>query len=379
MLPAPRVEIRFCGRSWPAFQVCGLAGAVLGFALALVLAARTGLSVWLMAGLALASIGTFLSLAMATKIVTGRENLVYYHHEIAVIVGNGLLLRLIHRPVLPYLDLTILGIGAFLVCGRIGCLLVGCCHGRPSRWGIRYGKSHVDAGFTNYYEGVRLFPVQAMESAAVLLIVLTGAYLVLQKAPPGTALGWYAISYNAVRFVLEFLRGDPERPYLAGSSEPQWIALGLSLAVSLAELFGWLPLYRWHLTISAAMLGVTAANAFLRRRPLLAPRHVREIAAAVARLDRPPVTGLRPAPGGIPVSQTSLGVCISASKLRQPFGWVDYYALSCRNGGLTEKEAKKLAALISSIRRTAGVGQLMPGNSGVYHVTMQPAQTLSRK
>ena len=39
-------------------------------------------------------------------------------------------------PVLPYLDLTCLGLGIFLVCGRQGCLMVGCCHGKPCGWGI---------------------------------------------------------------------------------------------------------------------------------------------------------------------------------------------------------------------------------------------------
>jgi prolipoprotein diacylglyceryltransferase len=41
-----------------------------------------------------------------------------------------------HEPIIPYLDVTILVIGIFLVCGRIGCLMVGCCHGKPHRWGV---------------------------------------------------------------------------------------------------------------------------------------------------------------------------------------------------------------------------------------------------
>src|SRR5262249_61119424 len=106
---------------------------------------------------------TFLGIIMTTKPITGQERIIYYPHEIAVSLAAAGLLWLTSEPLLPYLDITILGIGAFLACGRIGCLMVGCCHGRPSGWGIRYTPDHAAAGFTDYYVGVVLFPIQLVE------------------------------------------------------------------------------------------------------------------------------------------------------------------------------------------------------------------------
>ena len=70
--------------------------------------------------------------------MTGEERIIYYRHEIAVMVVAALLLWLLRQPLLPYLDVTILGIGMFLTCGRMGCFMVGCCHGRPHDWGVCY-------------------------------------------------------------------------------------------------------------------------------------------------------------------------------------------------------------------------------------------------
>ena len=48
------------------------------------------------------------------------------------------LLSLLDAPVLSYLDVTVLSLGLFLAWGRLGCLMAGCCHGRPQNWGVRY-------------------------------------------------------------------------------------------------------------------------------------------------------------------------------------------------------------------------------------------------
>ena len=125
---------------------------------------------------------------MATKIVTGRESLVYYHHEVAILSVSAGLLTSVGLPVLPYLDVTALGLGVFLVCGRCGCLMVGCCHGKPFRWGLRYSEAHAREGFpAACYVGARLFPVQALEALVVGTIVSACAIAVLRGAAPGTA------------------------------------------------------------------------------------------------------------------------------------------------------------------------------------------------
>ena len=89
-----------------------------------------------------AAIATFCLLAMTMKVVIGREALIYYHHEIAVLSVTAGLVALTGAPVLDHLDATALGLGTFLAFGRVGCLFSGCCHGRPARAGVRYGAAH---------------------------------------------------------------------------------------------------------------------------------------------------------------------------------------------------------------------------------------------
>src|SRR3954469_24976675 len=124
-------RLRGLGRSWSSFHVCGVTGLLLGTSLALSLASHGGLSRAVVAVLLAAGVATFLALAMAAKIAIGRETLVYYHHEIAILSVEALALTALRLPVLPYLDITALGIGVFLAFGRVGCLMVGCCHGKP--------------------------------------------------------------------------------------------------------------------------------------------------------------------------------------------------------------------------------------------------------
>ncbi|HEV8505247.1 MAG TPA: prolipoprotein diacylglyceryl transferase family protein, partial [Chitinophagaceae bacterium] len=148
---------------------------------------------------------TFFLLIIATKLIIGKEVIVYYHHEIAILIMCSVVLIALGLPVLSYLDITILGIATFLAFGRIGCFSVGCCHGKPSKKGVIYGPKHVQDGFTSYYEGIPLFPVQLVESGFVFLIIITGSLLLTQNTKPGTVLILYTVIYGSFRFVIEFL------------------------------------------------------------------------------------------------------------------------------------------------------------------------------
>jgi hypothetical protein len=282
-----RPELRLLRWQVSAFKSCGYIGLALAVLLAAILVAFQNLSLWVLACIIVSAVLTFLGLALFTKVLTGEERLVYYHHEIAVVSVAAGLLWLLHEPTLPYLDVTILGIGTFLVWGRIGCLMVGCCHGRPYPWGVCYCSEHVRAGFTAYYVGVRLFPIQAVESLWVLGIVLVGTGMVLGRRAPGEALAWYIVTYDVGRFHIEFLRGDPKRPYRWGFSEGQWISVLLTAAVVWAELSGVLVLHIWH-AAALTWLMLTMIVVALERRwhqnpghQLYHPAHVQELAAAL--------------------------------------------------------------------------------------------------
>src|SRR5574338_104941 len=83
----------------------------------------------------------FLLAVTASATFRGVETIVFYETGFAAI-GSVLLLGATTGADVPrLLDLTTMGIGVFLVFGRLGCLAVGCCHGRPGR-GITYGPAH---------------------------------------------------------------------------------------------------------------------------------------------------------------------------------------------------------------------------------------------
>ncbi len=375
-----RPEVRLFGRTLPSFQVCGYTGLVLAISLSLGLLAWQGRALWVMLAIILAAIATFFGLAMLTKIITGEEQLIYYHHEIAVLCVTTLLLMALGQPVLPYLDATLLGIGAFLVCGRIGCLMVGCCHGRPHGWGVCYRHDHAAAGFTHYYVGVRLFPIQAIESGWVLCTVLVGVALVVQGSPAGSALAWYIVAYDLGRFCFEFVRGDPERGYLGGFSEAQWTSLLLLLVLMGAELAGALPFHTWHLAVTLGMIAVMGGVALRRRlstlprHQLLNPRHVREIALILETLAE---QSSAPAASGVTVQvgKTSLGIQISSSVLPNSSGTTALYTLSMQQQELSRVAAELLAAVIRDLRCPSGRIELLSRVPGVFHLLLHQEQS----
>jgi Prolipoprotein diacylglyceryl transferase len=383
-----RPEVTVLGRSWPAFQVCGVTGFGLAILLAMMLVMYLGLSPLVITGLVAAALMAFLGLVVVTRIITGEERIIYYHHEIAVMMTAALFLWLTHQPLLPYLDITILGIGAFLFCGRIGCLMVGCCHGRPSHWGVCYRPEHAEAGFAPYLVGVRLFPIQAVESLWVFCIVVAGITFILRGWPPGTALAWYVVAYDAARFCLEFLRGDADRPYLLGFSQPQWISVVLICVVAWAEITGVILFQGWHIMVTAglilAMIAITLKRRFQRtpRYELLHPRHVREVAEALKLVNSTEdktqnaskwtVFPRSNIPTTLHLACTSLGVQISAGRFRDVAGEVHHYTFSYRNGGMTEETARVLADLVLRLLQANDQGEVVNGNHQTFHLLVRP-------
>ncbi|WP_372846728.1 prolipoprotein diacylglyceryl transferase [Pontiella sp.] len=96
--------------------------------------------------------------------------------------------------------------------GRMGCLLHGCCFGKPTAlpWGIDFG------------DGIARHPTQLYE-----LLFCLAAFAILQlprnrNAPGGNQLTGFFLAYFAFRFAEEFLRPHPIQ---AGLTTFQWICL----------------------------------------------------------------------------------------------------------------------------------------------------------
>lgn len=358
---SPFVQMRHYRYS--AFRMCGFAGLCLALLAGVAATVHRGLPCSVLFLLSISSVATFLCLAMLTKIVVGDERLIYYHHEIAIVVTSGFVLWLIGQLILAFLDIVLLGVGSFLACGRIGCFLVGCCHGRPHAFGVCYRDQHAAVGFPASLVGIRLFPIQLVESAAVASIVAVGLLMIWRDAQPGSILTWYSIAYGLVRFTIEFFRGDGSRPYLGSFSEAQWTTLLLITLTAVAELTGVLPLQHWHVAAMAGlmifMIAWAAKDGFTRR--LFRPAHIEQLAALLKSADSSSRIS-----GELHIGQTELGVQLSASVITRSAQEADIIAFSVPNRSLESRTVARLARLISQLKGRDG--RLVEGKSGVYHM-----------
>ncbi len=354
-----------------AFKICGVAGLLMGGPLALWLAHRQGLSLWTELVVISVAVGMLLATPLAVKVLTGVDGFVFYRDVICIFAGVCLVLRWLHQPMLPYLDATITGAGMFHACGRIGCLLSGCCFGRPATIGIRYSNAHAKMGFPSQLLGVRLFPIQAVESTWILALVICSIVQLLQHYPPGAAFASYVTGYALGRFTFEFARGDPDRPYWLGFSQPQWISLVLTSGILCAELRGTLPLQQWHMfappLLLLAMLAVTAERqlASAPRHLLLHPAHMQEMAAALKQA----FDHANAIPQSTPVYSTSLGIQISGGILKQPGRSMFHYAISQRGSLLPPAWTRVLVGFILRVRHPfVTFYQCSQGVTGVCHL-----------
>lgn len=106
--------------------------------------------------------------------------------------------------------------------GRIGCFLVGCCHGKEAPG------SPLAVVFTNSPvapNGIPLYPVQLVEAVIELFLFAVLAVLAAKNFSGLRLLVLYSGAYSAVRFLLEFFRGDEARGIWFGLSTSQYIAL----------------------------------------------------------------------------------------------------------------------------------------------------------
>ncbi|AUD04878.1 prolipoprotein diacylglyceryl transferase family protein [Spirosoma pollinicola] len=376
------LTLHLFGRAIPTFLFLGTIGYVVGVGLGFCLAWQTGLPLWAMVVLCLVSALTFFVLAFLHKIITGHEELIYYHHEIAIMTVSALVLRwVLHQPVVPFLEITLLGIGTFLAFGRLGCLNAGCCHGRPYHpISVIYGDEHRKAGFTAHYVGIRLFPIQLVESVCVFLITGIGAWLFLAQQPTGTVLGWYTFSYGTIRFLLEFFRGDPDRPYRRGFSEAQWTTLLLMLVVLLYEGLGQLAFHTWHwliltgLLLLMVVLRLYSSIAGNQTMALRNPHHVREIADILSHLD---MQVQRPTPAVVKVWTTSLGYQLSGQTVVEKLADWRLFSLSCKQGSISQSEAQALSGIILQLRLKNQTHQLVH-SPPVYHLLV-PEKDIGRE
>ncbi|MEM7436643.1 MAG: prolipoprotein diacylglyceryl transferase [Myxococcota bacterium] len=163
-------------------------------------------------------------------------------------------------PLLPFADLAVPTLGSGLMMTRIGCYLYGCDYGRPlgadaPAWLVSAGtfpKWESDAfptfacdstisGSPAYNHHLSLYPdemvdrvaslavhpTQIYESVAGLALFVLSVWLLLHRRFRGQVLTVVAGLYGLWRFLIEYVRDDPERGFAFGFSTSQLISLAI--------------------------------------------------------------------------------------------------------------------------------------------------------
>jgi len=319
----PRTRLGLGSRLVPTYRTLGVAGYYIGLATALAGGMSVGLSLLILCGVALVSGLSFFLWAWIRRAITGLEEIVLLEQVWFAYACVAALLWLLGEPLLPYLDAFSVSLCPFLCMGRVGCLLAGCCHGRPSRLGITYGEEWARDGSPPHMVGVRLFPVQGLEALGLTLLWASG-FATLLLAGTGYATVWFLVGYAILRFGLEGLRGDP-RPELFGFSEARWMCL-----LQFAFCVGWWEQQRgesftsptsvalWGALIAMLVVALVLRRAWDLRARLMATGHRAELSDLFRSV------AVDPSFRAEPVSATTTrGVSVAVSRPpTAPSGWL---------------------------------------------------------
>lgn len=124
--------------------------------------------------------------------------------------------------------------------GRFGCLMNGCCYGRPTGlpWGICFPPAHQTGG-------VPVHPTQVYEALLNFAIYFFLAWRFRARKFRGEIFALYLILYAVMRACVEVFRGDYEVHYLGGIATPGQLLSAAILAMGLV-------LFRYFAQVSRA-------------------------------------------------------------------------------------------------------------------------------
>jgi phosphatidylglycerol---prolipoprotein diacylglyceryl transferase len=151
---------------------------------------------------------------------------VFYGGLIFALLAGLFLVRRYKLPVWSAADMYAPGVALGHIIGRLGCLLAGCCYGRPTDlpWGITF-TNPVAAASAGTPLGIPLHPTQIYDAGAELLILIF--LLVLERRSrgyPGRTWWLYMLLYAIARFIVEIFRAD-DRGIILGVSTSQFVSL----------------------------------------------------------------------------------------------------------------------------------------------------------
>lgn len=164
--------------------------------------------------------------------------LVYYGGLIGACLGCILFARYKKLALWRLADVLAPSIALGQVFGRIGCLLNGCCYGRPTvlPWGICFPEDHAThpAGSA----AAPVHPTQVYESVLSLILYAALAWAFRRKKFDGQIFAYFLVGYAGIRAFVELFRGDYPRQQLffGGAVTPAHLVSGLLLITGLGLL-----------------------------------------------------------------------------------------------------------------------------------------------
>ena len=167
-----------------------------------------------------------------------RSGGVFYGGLIAAVIVALVYLRRHKMPLWTTTDVFAPGIALGHVVGRLGCLMAGCCFGRPTSlpWGITFTNPAAAANVGTPL-GIALHPTQLYEAGAELLILLFLLVWERRGRPfPGRTFWSYLLLYGISRFIIEFYRGDSRGMVFDTLSTSQFVSVVL-VPLSIVMLF----------------------------------------------------------------------------------------------------------------------------------------------
>jgi phosphatidylglycerol:prolipoprotein diacylglycerol transferase len=162
--------------------------------------------------------------------------LVYYGGLIGAIVAGTIYICWKKMPLWKTADVLAPSVALGSVFGRTGCLLNGCCYGKPTDvpWAIRFPADHPTGG-------VPVHPTEIYDGLLNLVLYFFLAWLFRRKKFDGQIFATYLICYAVIRGIVEIFRGDyTNLHYHFGLTPAQWIGVpifvtGLALAAILSR------------------------------------------------------------------------------------------------------------------------------------------------
>jgi phosphatidylglycerol:prolipoprotein diacylglycerol transferase len=142
---------------------------------------------------------------------------VFYGGLLLALGTSALYFRLTGLPGWKVADCVAPGLALAQGIARIGCFLAGCCWGTSTNLPIGVIFTSQKAHWlTGVPLDVKLHPTQLYEAALVLAVIPFLLWLRKHKSFDGEVVLVYILYYAVLRFLLEFLRGDPRGFYFDG-------------------------------------------------------------------------------------------------------------------------------------------------------------------